>query len=248
MPEDERFTEVEELPLARNEVLELSETQNVGDLDSASERLLAEDVEAPPSDGELREIDEPGGSRPPEVQGGRQFLDEGEAAAWRLEHSPAEGDRAAVGETERLAERRAAEREFKRVVVAGEVEFQEPAGEQVQTDELILDEISEREFDPEDERFWDHHGNDRAFYKDMAEGYNKEIEPLLEQGMTPEELRKDPERAELAGFWWNEGDPIRVSEHKGHQHLESGYHRYFAAKEAGIENIPAQVRRTKQRG
>jgi len=244
MPEDDRYSEIEEVPLPRTKE---SEAPGIGDYERASERLLSEDIETSLPFQETQESNEAGGSRPHELQEDRPFRDAGEAASWRLEGKSSEGDRAMLHEAEELEQRRSAEREFHRAVTAGEVEFQEPTDAQVQTDELILSEASERDFNPDDDRFWDHHGNDRAFYTEMAQGY-KEIEPLLEQGMTPEQVRSDPERAKLAQFWWNEGDPIRVVEHEGHQHLESGFHRYFAAKEAGIETIPVQMTRTKRRG
>jgi hypothetical protein len=97
-----------------------------------------------------------------------------------------------------------------------------------------------KEWNDNNEKFWQHHGNSPEFYQSMAQQY-----PLLRKrvasGESIEELKLDPELRTAVEFWWSKSDPVKLMHFRDSYFVESGFHRLVLARQKGFADIPCIV-------
>ena len=115
----------------------------------------------------------------------------------------------------------------------GKLEKGEGKNIKVHGKDLIIPRDAPRK--PESPEFWDHHGNTKKTYDKFARQY-PEIQRRLAEGTKIEDIRKDPEYKDAAGFWYS-AQNIVTSEYKNYQFVETGYHRAELAREYNLEGV-----------
>ena len=95
--------------------------------------------------------------------------------------------------------------------------------------------------DTSDPNFWNHHGNDRQNYMELA-SHLLEVQERMREGATYEELRSDPVLGPTARAYYSPDDPITVEKQADGSFAfgSDGRHRIAAAQELGYD-VEAKV-------
>ena len=95
--------------------------------------------------------------------------------------------------------------------------------------------------DTSDPNFWNHHGNDRQNYMELA-SHLPEVQERMREGATYEELRSDPVLGPTARAYYSPDDPITVEKQADGSFAfgSDGRHRIAAAQELGYD-VEAKV-------
>ena len=93
----------------------------------------------------------------------------------------------------------------------------------------------------DDPNFWNHHGNDKETYTEMAEKL-PDIQKELGDGKSLDELRENPEYRDAIDAYYNPDTMVKVEQKPDgtYEFQDDGRHRVKAAQEAGV-NIPVEV-------
>ena len=91
------------------------------------------------------------------------------------------------------------------------------------------------------ENFWNHHGNTKADYQELA-SHLPEVQKGLAEGRTLAEMRQDPNLQNTVAAYYDPAKMVKVEarEDGGYNFLDDGRHRVLAAQEQGC-SIPVQV-------
>ena len=91
------------------------------------------------------------------------------------------------------------------------------------------------------ENFWNHHGNTKADYQELA-SHLPEVQKGLAEGRTLAEMRQDPNLQNTGAAYYDPAKMVKVEarEDGGYHFLDDGRHRVLAAQEQGC-SIPVQV-------
>lgn len=88
--------------------------------------------------------------------------------------------------------------------------------------------------------FWNHHGNTKEDYMELA-SYLPEIQERLKNGESLDSIRMDDNLANTVNAYYNEDKMIQVVKYEdGYQFQDDGRHRLLAAQESGYD-VPVKV-------
>ena len=94
--------------------------------------------------------------------------------------------------------------------------------------------------DSSSDRFWDHHGNTKEDYTNLA-SHLPEVQEQLNRGVKPEDIANDPSLRDTYNAYYNPDNMVKVEKRDGEYHFQDdGRHRVEAAKELGYD-IPVEV-------
>ena len=94
--------------------------------------------------------------------------------------------------------------------------------------------------DSSSDRFWDHRGNTKEDYTNLA-SHLPELQEQLNRGVTPEDIANDPSLRDTYNAYYNPDNMVKVEKRDGEYHFQDdGRHRVEAAKELGYD-IPVEV-------
>ena len=93
----------------------------------------------------------------------------------------------------------------------------------------------------DDPNFWNHHGNSKETYMDMAEKL-PDIQKELGEGKSLDELKENPDYADTVNAYYNPDNMVKVEQKPDGSYAfqDDGRHRVEAAREAGV-SIPVEV-------
>ncbi len=93
----------------------------------------------------------------------------------------------------------------------------------------------------DDPNFWNHHGNSKETYMDMAEKL-PDIQKELGEGKFLDELKENPDYADTVNAYYNPDNMVKVEQKPDGSYAfqDDGRHRVEAAREAGV-SIPVEV-------
>lgn len=100
--------------------------------------------------------------------------------------------------------------------------------------------------DVSDEEFWNHHGNTKEMYQELASKV-PDVQTALDSGRSLDDLRQDPDLGACASQFFTDANMIRVYKYGGKYIFDGdGRHRVAAAQELGIL-IPVKIIRVAKR-
>ena len=124
---------------------------------------------------------------------------------------------------------------------AGQLSYQEYGSPQiVMTDANNIHGMDTFNKDPQSDEFWNHHGNSREDYQELA-SHIPEVQERLDRGEDLDSICKDPEIGATATQYYREDRMPEVSRY-GDTYIASddNRHRILAAQEQGYD-IPVKV-------
>lgn len=131
--------------------------------------------------------------------------------------------------------------------VSGRIEFRNAGLRHVHERDVLSPRYTDKDWNTDSPKFWQHHGNDRQFYERMAQRYPA-LQREVEAGRDIEALKADPEFKESAGFWYSDSDRLKLTEYKATHFCDvSGKHRVELAKQHKLGTIPAWVTEARER-
>ena len=89
--------------------------------------------------------------------------------------------------------------------------------------------------------FWDHHGNTKQDYMNLAEKL-PEIQDRMNNGETFEQIKNDPQLHDAAMAYYDPNNMVQVEQRPdgGYDYIDNGRHRIAAAQELGYD-MPVRV-------
>lgn len=119
-----------------------------------------------------------------------------------------------------------------------EVSEEEEELEALDKDYEMMDPNEIQNVDSEDENFWNHHGNQKEDYMELASKL-PEVQTRVDAGESLEDIMKDDELKDCAYAYYERMVTVEKTE-QGYEFQSDGRHRIEAAKELGYK-IPVKV-------